>query len=54
MVGTGRVPNIQEDEEKKEYFDSEQLLKKKLDRTVEWLQQSKHVIVFTGAGISTR
>ena len=59
MVGTGGGgggfnPAIKDEAEKREFFDSEEELTKKLDRTAEWVRQSKHVIVFTGAGISTR
>ena len=46
--------NIKDEEEKKEYFDTEEELTKKLDTVAEWVKESKHIIVFTGAGISTR
>lgn len=46
--------NITDEDEKKEYFDSEEELSKKLDLVASWLKNSKHAIVFTGAGISTR
>lgn len=54
--GTGgrNLSNIREDDEKREYFDNPEELDKKLDKVVEWMKESKHVIFFTGAGISTR
>ena len=59
VVGTGGGRggpgyNIKDDEEKKEFFDDEEMLTKKVKKTVEWIKSSKHVIFFTGAGISTR
>lgn len=60
VVGTGRPsggginPAIENEAEKREFFDSEAELAKKLDKTVQWIRASKHVIVFTGAGVSTR
>lgn len=53
----GRKPfssNIKDVDEKKEFFDSEEELSKKLDLATEWLKNSKHTIIFTGAGVSTR
>lgn len=41
------------EEEKREFFDSEDILDKKVDKFVEMLKSSKHFIAFTGAGIST-
>jgi len=41
------------DEEKKEYFDSEEVLDQKITMLAEWIKASKHFIAFTGAGIST-
>jgi len=40
-------------EEKKEYFDSEEELERKVEILAEWVRESKHFIAFTGAGIST-
>lgn len=37
----------------KEKFDSSQEVKSKVKVLVEWLQEAKHVVVHTGAGIST-
>ena len=62
VVGVGRGPgstgrgltNIQDEEEKREYFDSEVELSRKLDRVAQWLRDSKYTIMFTGAGVSTR
>ncbi len=36
-----------------ERFDSELELKEKLDQLVQWIRDSKHMIIFTGAGVST-
>ena len=53
--GTGGFnPAIADEEEKREFFDSEKELARKLDHTAQWLKQSKHAIIFTGAGVSTR
>lgn len=46
--------NIKDEEHKKEYFDKEDVLEKKVKKAAEWVKKSKHVIFFTGAGISTR
>ena len=46
--------NIKDEEEKKEIFDSEEEFSEKLDRVVEWMKESKYIVMFTGAGISTR
>ena len=62
VVGVGRGPgstgrgltNIQDEEEKREYFDSELELSRKLDKVAEWVRNSQHTIMFTGAGVSTR
>ncbi len=54
--GRGKGPghNIKAEEEKKEFFDKEELLAKKVKIVANWVKGSKHVIFFTGAGISTR
>ena len=39
--------------EKQEFFDSEDVLDKKIDKFIEMLKSSQHFIAFTGAGIST-
>ena len=44
---------ISSEKEKKEYFESEKTLSQKLDQLSEWIKESTHCIVFTGAGIST-
>ena len=44
---------IPDDKEKKEYFDDADTFEKKLDTLAEWIKESNHCIVFTGAGIST-
>jgi len=41
------------EEEKKEYFDSEEELNIKIDQLAQWISESKHFVTFTGAGIST-
>jgi len=41
------------DKEKKEHFDSPDILDEKITRLADWIKQSKHFVVFTGAGIST-
>ena len=62
VVGVGRGPgssghgltNIQDEEEKREYFDSELELSRKLDKVAQWIRDSKYTVMFTGAGVSTR
>lgn len=41
------------EEDKKEYFDSEKVLEEKITLLAELILTSKHFIAFTGAGIST-
>ena len=41
------------DEEKKEYFDPEDILETKIEKLAQLIRNSKHFIAFTGAGIST-
>ncbi len=50
----GSEYNIEDDEYKKEYFDSSERLSKKMNQIADWVRKSRHLIVFTGAGISTR
>ena len=52
--GGGARYNIEDEESKKEYFDSEESLEKKVERVAKWVRGSKHIIFFTGAGVSTR
>ena len=52
MAGKGNY-GISEESEKKEYFDDAATLCSKLDQLAEWVKDSKHMIIFTGAGIST-
>ena len=44
---------LKTEEEKKEYFDSPEVLDKKVSELAEMIGYSKHMSVFTGAGIST-
>ena len=52
--GRGFNPAIDSEDEKREFFDSPEQLSRKVEQTVKWIESSRHVIVFTGAGISTR
>ena len=52
--GGGFNPAIQHEDEKKEYFDSPEVLEQKVKQAVNWIRSSHHVIFFTGAGVSTR
>ncbi|XP_064404500.1 NAD-dependent protein deacylase sirtuin-6-like [Halichondria panicea] len=44
---------IRSEEDTKEFFDSPEELETKVSQLADWIRQSKHFIVFTGAGIST-
>jgi thiamine pyrophosphate-dependent acetolactate synthase large subunit-like protein len=44
---------IQNEEEKKEYFDSPEELKEKVERLAMMILNAEHFVSFTGAGIST-
>lgn len=44
---------LKTEQEKKEYFDSPQVLSEKVSILVEMIKNSKHFVAFTGAGIST-
>ncbi|UJR25492.1 hypothetical protein I4U23_006838 [Adineta vaga] len=44
---------LSDNEMKKEYFDDQQKLDDKLDQLAQSIKDSKHFIVFTGAGVST-
>ncbi len=50
----GSKYNIEDNESKREYFDSAERLSKKVSQVADWVRNSRHVIVFTGAGVSTR
>ncbi|XP_062516741.1 uncharacterized protein LOC134192074 isoform X2 [Corticium candelabrum] len=50
---TGASTAIKEEEDKREFFENPEDLEKKLELLAKWIQCSKHVIFFTGAGIST-
>jgi NAD-dependent SIR2 family protein deacetylase len=41
------------EQEKKEFFDEEEILELKARQLAEWIKESKHFTIFTGAGIST-
>ena len=45
--------SISSEFEKKEYFDTKEVLEMKIDQLADWLRQSRYCIVFTGAGVST-
>ena len=36
-----------------ELFDSDQALEEKVELLFQWIQQSRHAVIYTGAGIST-
>jgi hypothetical protein len=38
---------------KKEFFDTPEVLEAKVDQLVQWIREAQHFTVFTGAGIST-
>ena len=44
---------IKSEEEKKEFFDSPEVLKAKIEKLALWIRSSEHMVAFTGAGIST-
>ena len=44
---------IKSEEEKKEYFDSPEELDEKISMLAEMVIRSRHMVAFTGAGIST-
>ena len=46
--------NIKDEEEKKEIFDTPEEFSEKVDRVAGWMKECKYIIIFTGAGISTR
>ena len=45
--------SISSEFEKKEHFDTKEVLEEKINTLAEWIKQSRYCIVFTGAGIST-
>ncbi|KAI6646485.1 hypothetical protein LOD99_12606 [Oopsacas minuta] len=51
--GAGRQYNIEDEEQKKEFVDSAKDLDKKVKMVAKFIREGKHVIFFTGAGIST-
>ena len=44
---------IKSEEEKKEYFDSAQVLDEKTTMLAEWVRECQFLTTFTGAGLST-
>lgn len=48
--GEAAVQPLLEDVEK---FDSAEELEQKVNKLAQWVRESKHLVVFTGAGIST-
>lgn len=47
------APNIENEDDKQEFFDSQEELEKKIDLLANWVKESNHCVMFTGAGIST-
>ena len=43
---------IKDDEDKKEYFDSEEELDEKIEKLAMWILSSEHFISFTGGNLS--
>lgn len=50
---SGTHDNIEHEDDKKEFFDSPEELERKIDLLAKWVKESKHCVMFTGAGIST-
>ena len=44
---------IKKESEKKEYFDSAEVLDQKVTQLAQWVRESQYMTTFTGAGIST-
>ena len=44
---------IQNEEEKREYFDSPAVLDAKVTQLAQWVRECNHMTAFTGAGVST-
>lgn len=44
---------LKTEEEKKEYFDSQDILRTKAQKLAGWILESNHFCAFTGAGLST-
>ena len=44
---------LKTEEEKREFFDSPDVLDEKCETLAKWIKESKHFVAFTGAGIST-
>lgn len=49
----GRQYNIEDEQAKMEFFDDAKQLDSNVKQVVKWLRESKHAIIFTGAGVST-
>jgi len=45
--------NNNKKDETTEYFDSPEELNRKIEILAKWMKESKHTVVYTGAGIST-
>ena len=45
--------NIEDEDAKREFFDDAKQLDSKVKQVAKWLRESKHAIIFTGAGVST-
>ena len=53
VTGSSTTFGHSNEEDVKEYFDSEQELVQKISEVVALIQNSKHLVIYTGAGIST-
>lgn len=52
-MAEGGIFGLSEESEKREFFDDAETLSAKLDQLADWVKNSDHMIIFTGAGIST-
>ena len=53
IMAEGSNYGISKESEKEEYFDDAETLSSKLDKLADWVRSSDHMIIFTGAGVST-
>lgn len=52
LVLSGSYYNIEDEDDKKEFFDFLEELEKKMDFFVKWVKESKYCVMFIGVGIS--